>query len=116
MLTNPPELIRILGPELATLLISCSFPSCWTNTISPLNPRRINPVNVQHWLNNDHLSAGNMGAEKGFFWRGLVEVHWDNCKCAFIAKNLNQSGTKVEVTVTFVSGGCNGGGGNQTES
>lgn len=52
-----------------------------------------------------------MGAEKGFFWRGLVEVHWDNCKCAFIAKNLNQSGTKVEVTVTFVSGGEMGVGG-----
>lgn len=39
-----------------------------------------------------------------------MEVHWDNCKCAFIAKNLNQSGTKVEVTVTFVSGGGEMGG------
>lgn len=38
-----------------------------------------------------------------------MEVHWDNCKCAFIAKNLNQSGTKLEVTVTFVSGGDMGG-------
>lgn len=31
-----------------------------TNTISPLDPCRINPVNVQHGMNNGHLSAGNM--------------------------------------------------------
>lgn len=92
-----------MGLELATLLISCSFPLSWTNTISPLNPRRINPVNVQHWLNNDHLSAGNMGAVQGFL-EGLAEVKWDNCKCAFVAKNLKQSGTTVEVTATFVCG------------
>lgn len=55
---------------------------------------------------------GTWVQKRFFFWRGLVEVHWDNCKCAFIAKNLNQSGTKVEVTVTFVSGG----GKNQSES
>lgn len=31
-----------------------------------------------------------------------MEVYWDNCKCAFIARNLTQSVIAVEVTVTFV--------------
>lgn len=62
-----------------------------------------------------------MGAERVwvfFFFKGggLVEAHWDNCKCVFMAKNVNQSGTTVEVTVTFVSGGVKWeGGGVQTD-
>lgn len=65
----PPsaELIRISAPAGYPphfLLIPLAFGQI---QFQPLHPCRINPVNVQHRMNNGHLSAGNMGRERVFF-------------------------------------------------